>query len=149
MTPDQVASVSGQGQHDEDARALVEELRPQLDKIDPKVIAAELKEYGAWDEKELADHEENLQRLVWIAGADVSEHEFEEENKEVDVDIQGLPTLDKTQRIDELLEQLSVEIDPQKKEQIKQHINRIKMASLNEKANPRFSLLDCSRWYRV
>jgi len=136
MTPDQVASVSGQGQHDEDARLLVKELRPVLDKIDPKVLAAELKEYGAWDDAALADHEENLQRLVWIAGNDISEHEFEQENKEVDVDIQELPTLDKPKKIDELLEQLSIETDPQKKEKIKQHINRIKMASLYKKANP-------------
>ena len=133
MTLDQAESVSGQGQHDEDAKYLVKELRPQLDKIDPQVLASELKEYGAWDDKELADHEENLQRLVWIAGNDVSEHEFEEENKEVDVDIENLPTLDKKQRIDELLEQLSKEVNPQKQQQIKQHIERIKRASRTAK----------------
>lgn len=33
----------------------------------PDTIRAELKEYGAWDGKELADDELNWQRLVWIA----------------------------------------------------------------------------------
>ena len=50
--------------------------------------------------------------------------------------IEKLPILDKNQRINELLDQLSAETDPQKKEQIKQHIERIKNASLNIQANP-------------
>jgi hypothetical protein len=44
--------------------------------------------------------------------------------------IEQLPTLDKPKKIDELLEQLSIETNPAKKEQIKQHIERIKRAKL-------------------
>jgi hypothetical protein len=44
--------------------------------------------------------------------------------------IEQLPILDKKKKLDELLDQLSKEIDPTKKEQIKQHITRIKNAKL-------------------
>ena len=32
-----------------------------------------LSAYGAWDDDELADHAENLRRLVWIAGGDLAD----------------------------------------------------------------------------
>jgi|GEM_PF-2252865 len=34
---------------------------------------AYLKGYGAWDDSELSDHEENLSRLVWLTGCDLRE----------------------------------------------------------------------------
>lgn len=45
----------------------------QLAKVDPALLASELREYGAWDSDELADHEQNLQRLLWIAAGDISD----------------------------------------------------------------------------
>jgi hypothetical protein len=45
----------------------------QIDKIDPKIIANCLKEYGAWDEDELSDHSQNIKRLLWIAACDIAE----------------------------------------------------------------------------
>lgn len=48
-------------------------IRRQLAKLDPVEVANELREYGAWDDEELADHPANLQRLLWIACGDVSE----------------------------------------------------------------------------
>ncbi len=45
----------------------------QLDKLDAATVAAELKEYGAWDDEQLADHDENLQRLLWLACGNVAE----------------------------------------------------------------------------
>lgn len=39
----------------------------------PDAIRAELEEYGAWDEAELADKDANFNRLVWIAASNVSE----------------------------------------------------------------------------
>lgn len=45
----------------------------QLDKIDPKLLADELDGWGAWDEAELADHGQNLQRILWLAACDVAE----------------------------------------------------------------------------
>ena len=36
---------------------------------------AYLKGYGAWDDEELADHEANLDRLVWLTGCALAEGE--------------------------------------------------------------------------
>lgn len=47
--------------------------RRQLAKLDPSIVAESLKEYGAWDDKELADHTANLKRLFWLACCDVAE----------------------------------------------------------------------------
>ena len=75
MTLEQAHSVSHQGRCDADVRELskVPEIKAQLDAIDPALLAAELKEYGAWDADELADHAQNLQRILWLAGADIAE----------------------------------------------------------------------------
>lgn len=35
--------------------------------IDPEALRKELREYGAWDDQQLADHDENLKRILWIA----------------------------------------------------------------------------------
>jgi hypothetical protein len=45
----------------------------QLQKLDRALVASELREYGAWDSDELADHAQNLQRLLWIACGDIAE----------------------------------------------------------------------------
>jgi hypothetical protein len=50
-------------------------VRDQLDALDPAALAAELREYGAWDDEELADHEANLSRIVWIAGGNIREEQ--------------------------------------------------------------------------
>jgi folate-binding Fe-S cluster repair protein YgfZ len=78
MTAEQAASVSHQGRCDDDVKALrqVPKIRRQLDKIDPELLRAELKEYGAWDANELADHEDNLDRILWIPGCDIREEEY-------------------------------------------------------------------------
>jgi folate-binding Fe-S cluster repair protein YgfZ len=75
MTLEQARSVSHQGQCDEDVRELskVPEIRVQLDATERDVLAAELKEYGAWGAEELADHEQNLRRILWLAGGDIAE----------------------------------------------------------------------------
>ena len=52
----------------------------QINAIDPELIAADLKEYGAWNEIELADHDENKLRLLWIACGDIVDRQFEENN---------------------------------------------------------------------
>ena len=75
MTKVQAASASHQGQCDDDVEALtkIPAIRRQLAKLDPEALRAELKEYGAWDAAELADHDANLLRIVWIAACDISE----------------------------------------------------------------------------
>jgi hypothetical protein len=73
MTMEQAESVSHPGPCDSDVKFLsnLPEISQQLAKIDPALLRKELKEYGAWDEKELSDHDQNLQRLLWIAGGDI------------------------------------------------------------------------------
>ena len=39
----------------------------------PEKIREELKDYGAWDEDELADDERNWIRLVWIAACNITD----------------------------------------------------------------------------
>lgn len=39
----------------------------------PEAIRAELAEYGAWDDAELADDEMNRRRIVWIAAGNIKE----------------------------------------------------------------------------
>lgn len=46
----------------------------QLEQIPAALLAAELKEYGAWDASELADHQANLARILWIACGDICDN---------------------------------------------------------------------------
>lgn len=75
ITRAQAASASHQGQCDADVLALskVPVIARQLRKLDPKLVAEELRGYGAWDETELTDHQQNLQRLLWLAAGDIQE----------------------------------------------------------------------------
>jgi len=45
----------------------------QLDAIGTDLIRAELNEYGAWDDTELADDEQNKHRIVWLACCNIKE----------------------------------------------------------------------------
>jgi hypothetical protein len=75
ITKAQAAIGSHQGQCDDDVASLrtVPAILRQLAKINPELLAGELREYGAWDAAELADHDANLSRLLWIACGDISE----------------------------------------------------------------------------
>jgi hypothetical protein len=44
--------------------------------MDPATLAAELREYGAWDDDELSEHDANLERILWLACGDISEGNF-------------------------------------------------------------------------
>lgn len=48
-------------------------IRRQLDKLAPPLVAECLREYGAWDDDELSDHDANLSRLLWVACGDIVE----------------------------------------------------------------------------
>lgn len=76
MTMAQAESASHQGQCDDDVAALVRApaIRRQLDKIGPDKLAAELKEYGAWDADELSDYDANRERIARIAAGDIVEN---------------------------------------------------------------------------
>jgi hypothetical protein len=75
MTLDDAKSGAHQSQCDEDVLALskVPYIAKQLDAIEPALLVSELREYGAWDEDELADHRQNLQRILWLACNDIKE----------------------------------------------------------------------------
>ena len=75
MTLKQAQSCSHPGDCEADVRALrqVPAIRRQLDKLDKATVRECLREYGAWDDKELADHDMNLTRLLWIACNDIVE----------------------------------------------------------------------------
>ncbi len=72
MTAEQAASVHHSGQCDDDVLALskVPAIAEQLAKINETVLKEVLSEYGF---EELEVHEQNLQRLVWLAGCDIDE----------------------------------------------------------------------------
>lgn len=78
MTKAQARSASHSGSCDDDVRWLSQQpgIVNQLDKLDPALLAKELAEYGAWDKTELADHDQNLQRLVWLAAGDIADGNF-------------------------------------------------------------------------
>lgn len=42
---------------------------------DPDDCRAFLRGYGAWDDIELEDHDENLRRLIWLTGCSFAEFE--------------------------------------------------------------------------
>lgn len=43
----------------------------QLAAINPDTLADELKEWGTWSADELADHEQNKARILWLACGDI------------------------------------------------------------------------------
>lgn len=59
------------GMDDIAALAKVPGIARQLKKLDPDQVRAELAEYGAWNEEELQDHAENLQRVLWCGVCDI------------------------------------------------------------------------------
>lgn len=78
MTLEQAKSCTHPGPCDADVRTLSNDrkIRKQLEAIDPAILRQELSEYGAWDEVELSNHTENLQRILWIAAVDITERHW-------------------------------------------------------------------------
>lgn len=75
MTKHQAASASHSGQCDHDVARLatVPAIKRQLWKLNPADVRAELREYSAWSVEELANHEQNLHRILWIAASNIVE----------------------------------------------------------------------------
>ena len=78
ITKAQAEKCSHAGDCEADVIALrqVPAIRRQLAKIKQCTLADCLKEYGAWDDDELSNHDYNLSRLLWIACCDISEGRF-------------------------------------------------------------------------
>ena len=75
ITKAQVLATWHPGAMDDDIAALakVPGIARQLKKLDPEQVRAELAEYGAWNEEELRDHAQNLQRVLWLGVCDIWE----------------------------------------------------------------------------
>jgi hypothetical protein len=54
------------------------EVIKELEGIEPEKLKKELKEYGAWDDNELSNHDNNLDRILWLACSDIQEGKFDE-----------------------------------------------------------------------
>ncbi|MDR1716485.1 MAG: hypothetical protein LBS20_11640 [Prevotella sp.] len=51
----------------------VGEIKDELDKINAENLKLELKEYGAWTDEELNNHNDNLVRILWITCCNINE----------------------------------------------------------------------------
>ena len=69
-----IGSHSGQCDNDIAYLRTLPNIKRQLNKIDKETLKNELKEFGAWDEIELDNHDENLTRILWIACGDIVEN---------------------------------------------------------------------------
>lgn len=52
-------------------------IEDQLQEIDRATLAQILGEYGAWSHKDREDHDENLNRILWIACGDITNGDAE------------------------------------------------------------------------
>lgn len=75
LTLDQAESASHAGQCDHDVCELsrVPSIAAALAAISPESAVRCLSGYGAWDAGELSDHDQNLQRILWLAAGDIIE----------------------------------------------------------------------------
>lgn len=75
LTLDDAESGSHQGPCEDDIAALrrVPYIKEQLDALDAGRVRAELRRTGGWDDAELSDEEQNLDRLLWIACGQIRE----------------------------------------------------------------------------
>ncbi len=69
----QIGYHSGSCDHDIAELRKKPAIKRQLNKLDRLTVAMILKEYGAWSNTELLDHDQNLSRLLWMACADIVE----------------------------------------------------------------------------
>jgi hypothetical protein len=80
--PDEaVADCSHSGACDEDVKFWQSRI-PRPAEITPEKLAAELKEYGAWDDEELADDAVNWNRIVWLAAGNIKEEQSQAERNQ-------------------------------------------------------------------
>jgi hypothetical protein len=76
-----VIDCSHQGQFDEDVAHWAPLIKKQvkkdnfINKPTAEKIKEELLDYGAWDDEELQDEDQNWHRLVWIASCNIAEEE--------------------------------------------------------------------------
>jgi hypothetical protein len=79
ITKNQAMTGSHQGQCDSDIEYLltIPKIKRQVKKWGPEILKRELREYGAWEDHELEDHEANIRRMLWIVCGDIMENSKE------------------------------------------------------------------------
>ena len=79
MSLEQAQSVSHPGECDKDVKFLSDtsNIKAQIAEIDSDVLKDVLSQYGCWDDEQLKDTYQNIQRLLWIAGGDIADNEEE------------------------------------------------------------------------
>ena len=75
LPEDVIKACNHSGPCDEDVKRAMElmEVKRELEEINPEQLKRELAEYGAWNDQELNDHQENLKKILWIAAGDIQE----------------------------------------------------------------------------
>lgn len=84
MTLEQAQSVSHTGPCDVDVKALSEmdDIKTIIETLSPETVREVVGEmFGDATEEELNNDEMNIERLLWMAGCDIAEREFENEEK--------------------------------------------------------------------
>ena len=78
LTKKEAAMASHSGACDNDVAYLLTlpKVKRQLKNIPDELLAAELKEYGAWDQDELAIRTDNEARIIWIAAGNITEKNY-------------------------------------------------------------------------
>lgn len=82
FTRAQVYSVPCQGSADEAVHrlSLMPSILIQFAFISDSSMRSILRPYGAWDDSELEDRQDNIHRLLWLACLDIQEEVFNAEN---------------------------------------------------------------------
>jgi len=60
-------SRSGDNEYNVNYYMSLPKYKKQLSKIDKDELIKELTDYGAWDDDELQNHNDNLQRIFWLS----------------------------------------------------------------------------------
>ena len=75
LTREDANACSHSGPCDEDVAMVMTKpyVKRQLAELNPEQLRKELAEFGAWNDAELANHNDNLTRWVWISAGDIVE----------------------------------------------------------------------------
>jgi hypothetical protein len=76
MTKEQALDMSHSGDCTADIKYELSKFKRQFAKIDPESIRKELQEYGAWNDDELKDNEENQERILWIFAGNIKDEHY-------------------------------------------------------------------------
>lgn len=74
LTLEDAEAISHSGSYDQEVAELMDVpyVKAQMDAINPQSLISELNEYGTWDDNELSGHDQNLHRILWLAGGDIT-----------------------------------------------------------------------------